>query len=90
MRTFETNNEIIRQILQDTARMLQRPDSEAMNLRKNVILPSQLGKYTLRRFVGKTIQLNVGQLYQPLRFTFTDYLADFNVYFSLKQKTPNE
>ena len=34
--------------------------------------------------------LNVGQLYQPLKFTFSDFLGDFNVYFSHKCKTPNE
>ena len=34
--------------------------------------------------------LNVGQLYQPLKFTFSEFYGDFNVYFSLKVKTPNE
>jgi len=43
--------------------MLQRPDTEAKYLRTHIIEPSELGKYSLRRFVGKTIQLNVGQLY---------------------------
>ena len=58
--TVDLNNDIIRQILKDTARMLQRPDSEARFLRANVIHPDKLGKYSLRRFVGKTVQLNVG------------------------------
>ena len=59
-KTCDDNNDIIRQILKETAMILQRPDSEARMLRTNVIQPDKLSKYALRRFVGKTIQLNVG------------------------------
>ena len=49
------NNETIRQLLQQMALLVQRPDSEQRYLRKNVIQPQNLAKYNLRRFVGKTI-----------------------------------
>ena len=76
--------------MKQTALLLQRPDTESRYLRANVIQPAALGKYTLHRFIGKTIQLNVGQLYQPLRFNFEDFLGDFTVYFSQKAKQPGE
>jgi len=69
-KTHKENNDVIRQIMKETAQILQRPDSEAAFLRSNILQPSALGSYKLRRFVGKTIQLNVGQLYQPLKFNF--------------------
>lgn len=55
-----------------------------------MIQPGNLNKYSLRAYIGKTIQLDVGQLYQPLKFVFSDFIGDFNVYFSTKVKTPNE
>ena len=69
--------------------MLQRPDEEARFLRQNIITPDKLGKYNLRRYVPKTIQLNVGSLYQPLKFNFDDYAGDFQVYFSHKIQQPS-
>lgn len=89
METCNANNDIIKQLLKTTAQLLQRPDSEARFLRNNVIQPSQLGKYNLRKFIGKTIMLNVGSLYQPLKFKFTDFAGEFNVYLSHKQRIPN-
>ena len=84
------NNEVIRQIMKETAQMLQRPDTEAQHLRTHVLEPSELGKYSLRKFVGKTIQLNVGQLYYPLKFSFSEFTGKFTAYVSTKTKQPNE
>ena len=59
-KTYKENNDSIRQILKEMAKILQRPDTEAQFLRRNVLLPANLNKYNLSPFIGKTIQLDVG------------------------------
>lgn len=55
---------------------------------RKVITARDLKTYDLQAFIGKSVMLNIGNLYKPLTFTFKDWRKDFTVYFSAKEARP--
>ena len=55
---------------------------------RKVITAKELKTYDLQAFIGKSIMLNIGNLYKPLKFTFKDWRKDFTVYFSSRDARP--
>ena len=49
-----------------------------------------LKRFQLFKYVPKTFQIDVGNMYLPFRFHFTEMDGEFTAYFSFKERFPNE
>ena len=76
--------------MKKAAEVVQMPDNEKKYLLRTVIHPRDLAHYNMAKYLPKTFMINIGSMYYPLSFRFGEIIGDFVVYFSTKEKIPND
>ena len=87
---IQSNKKDIKDLMKLTADVVQQPDLEKQYLLKNIIFPRDLKRYSMTKYVSKTFQINIGNMYFPITFHFQDYVGDIVVYVSMRERIPNK